>query len=378
MKDNETYRRNVRLIFSGGGTGGHVYPAIAVAGKIMEMVPDAEVLFVGARGKMEMTRVPEAGFEIKGLWISGFQRRFTLSNLLFPIKVIHSVLKSMRLLNVFKPDVVAGFGGYASSPVMLAATRKGIKTLIQEQNSYAGVANKAVAHKVDKVCVSYAHMERYFPEDKIVITGNPVRKDMLTIADKKNEGDTCFSLDPLRETILVLGGSGGARTINESMMRNMKEWIRSGVQILWQTGKFYYKEMQERMAGFDDENIRLLEFIDRMDLAYAVADIVISRSGALSISELCLVKKPVIFIPSPNVAEDHQTINALALAEKDAALIVEDKNAVKELVSVAMALLHDSDRRAVLSENIALLGKPDATKDIALEILKLVNKKDKT
>ena len=378
MKGNETYRRKIRLIFSGGGTGGHIYPAIAVAGKIKEMAPDAEVLFVGAHGKMEMTRVPQAGFEIKGLWISGFQRRFTLSNLLFPVKVIHSVLKSMWLLKAFKPDVVAGFGGYASSPVMLAATRKGIKTLIQEQNSYAGVANKAVARKVDKVCVAYEHMERYFPQDKIVITGNPVRKNMLNITDKKNEGDTYFSLDPLRETILVLGGSGGARTINESMISNMEAWIRTGVQIIWQTGKFYHKEMQERMAGFDDENIRLLEFIDRMDLAYAVADIVISRSGALSISELCLVKKPVIFVPSPNVAEDHQTKNALALAEKNAALIVEDKNAVKELVSVAMALLRDSDRRAVLSENIALFGKPDATDDIAQEILKLVNNEEKT
>ncbi len=377
MKDNETYGRNIRLIFSGGGTGGHVYPAIAVAGKIKEMVPEAEVLFVGALGKMEMIRVPQAGFEIKGLWISGFQRRFTLSNLLFPVKVIHSVLKSIRLLKAFNPDVVAGFGGYASSPVMLAATRKGIKTLIQEQNSYAGVANKAVAGKVDKVCVAYDHMERYFPEDKILITGNPVRRDILNVGDKKNEGDAYFSLDPLRETILVLGGSGGARTINESMIRNIDAWTMAGVQILWQTGKYYHEEMQERMAGYDDENIRLLEFIDRMDLAYAVADIVISRAGALSISELCLVKKPVIFIPSPNVAEDHQTKNAQALVEKNAALIVEDKNAVKELVNEAMDLLQDSDRRAELCENIALLGKPDATEDIAREILKLVNEEEK-
>lgn len=324
---------------------------------------------------MEMQKVPQAGFEIIGLWISGFQRRLTLQNLLFPLKVIVSVINSRKILKDFNPDVVAGFGGYASSPVMLAATRKGINTLIQEQNSYAGVANRSVASKVNRVCVAYENMERYFPKSKILNTGNPVRKDIADLGKKEEEARQYFSLNNGVETILVLGGSLGARTINESMIQNMEKWVSSGIQVLWQTGKLYNEEMNERMAGFDDENIRLLEFIDRMDLAYAAADIIVSRAGALSISELCLVGKPVIFIPSPNVAEDHQTKNAMALSSNDAALIVSDKNAVKELAEVALGLLRDNDKKAELGRNIASLAKPSAAQEIANEILKLADRK---
>lgn len=369
---------NIRLIFSGGGTGGHIYPAIAVANKIMELEPSSEILFVGAKGKLEMAKVPQAGYSIIGLWISGLHRRLTLSNLTFPLKVLHSFVKSWRILKGFKPHAIAGFGGFASGPIMLAATAKGIKTLIQEQNSFAGITNRSIAKKVDRICVAYDHMNKYFPKEKILITGNPVRSDIMNLDTKKNEGEDYFSLDPGKETILILGGSGGARTINEGIIRNIEDWLKAGVQLLWQTGRFYHKEMKQKMAGYDDQNVRLLEFIDRMDLAYAVADIVISRAGALSISELCLVKKPVIFVPSPNVAEDHQTKNAMALYEKNAALIVEDKNAVKELVQVATGLLKDTDRRILLSENISALGKPLATDEIAQEVLKLVNTSDES
>jgi len=371
LSNNQSYSP-IKIVFSGGGTGGHIYPAIAVANKIKELNPDSEILFVGAKGKMEMTKVPQAGYEIIGLWISGFQRSLSLRNLMFPVKVIASVIRSGKILKNFKPHVVAGFGGYASSPIMLAATRKGIKTLIQEQNSYAGVANKAVASKVQKICVAYDDMDRYFPESKIVNTGNPVREDVAKLDGKEEEALKYFSIDKDLDTVLILGGSLGARTINESIISNMKEWIDSGVQVLWQTGKLYFKEMNERMAGYDDDNIRLLEFIDRMDLAYTAADVIISRAGALSISELCLVKKPVIFVPSPNVAEDHQTKNAKALSSKGAALIVEDKNAVKELVGETLRLLNDTDKKTELSDNITQMGKPRATEDIANEILKLV------
>ncbi len=374
MEKKESYSQNenFKLIFSGGGTGGHIYPALAVADKIKELYPDSEILFIGARGKMEMVKVPQAGYEIIGLWISGLQRKFTLTNLMFPIKVLFSYLRSRRILSEYQPDLVAGFGGYASSPIMLAASKKGIKTLIQEQNSYAGIANKAVAKKADSICVAYDNMDRFFPENKIIITGNPVRKDISIIPDNPNDAFEYFNLEKNIPVVLVLGGSLGARTINESLIQNMIKWIEADIQVLWQTGKLYNSEMNKRMEKFDGTTIHLLEFIDRMDFAYSVADVVVSRAGALSISELCLVKKPVIFVPSPNVAEDHQTKNAMALASKNAAIVVEDKNAVKELANVAIQLLKDSDKRVELSENISLLGRPNATNDIAREILKLI------
>lgn len=372
--EKKPYRpENLTLIFSGGGTGGHIYPAIAVADRIKELVPDVKVLFVGARGKMEMTMVPQHGYEIIGLWISGLQRKLTLSNLLFPFKVIHSYLKSKAILRKNKPDVVTGFGGYASSPIMLAATRNGIKTVVQEQNSYAGIANKAVAGKADRFCVAYENMDRFFPTSKISLTGNPVRSDIANLGTDKTESLKHFGLDPSMEVILVIGGSLGARTINESLIQNIQFWGDSGKQVLWQTGKLYNKEMMERLPK-DILNIHLFEFIEQMDLAYIAADIVISRAGALSISELCLVKKPVIFVPSPNVAEDHQTKNAMALVEKNAAIIVEDRFAIKELASTALKLLADNDKMVQLSANITRLGKPNATDEIANQILELARK----
>ncbi len=370
MSANNTYRP-IKIILSGGGTGGHIYPAIAVANKIKKLKPDVEILFVGAQGKMEMTKVPQAGYKIVGLNIAGFQRKLTFANLMFPIKLLLSLFKARKILIDFKPDVVAGFGGYASSPIMIASTRKKINTLIQEQNSYAGVANKAVAPRVNTICVAYEGMDKYFPKAVIMLTGNPVREDFINLPGQKEVGQKYFSLNSELDTVLVLGGSLGARTINEAMIRNMQDWIDAGVQVLWQTGKLYIKEMNKRMAGFDDDNIQLLEFIDRMDLAYAVADIVVSRAGALSISELCLVKKPVIFIPSPNVAEDHQTKNAESLSSRNAALLIRDKDAIKHLVKVTLDLLKDTDRCAELRENIEMMAKPNATSDIANEILKL-------
>ncbi len=371
MTKGLSYRpNNLTLIFSGGGTGGHIYPAIAVADRIKELIPDVTVLFVGAVGKMEMTKVPQHGYEIIGLWISGLQRRLTFSNLLFPLKVIHSYLKSKSILKKVKPDVVTGFGGYASSPIMLAASRNGIKTLVQEQNSYAGIANKAVAKRANTFCVAYDKMDRFFPESKIILTGNPVRGNISNQNADLTDALNYFELNKTKEVILILGGSLGARTINESIIQNIQEWIDSDIQLIWQTGKLYYQEMLDRLPKHR-EGIHLIEFIDRMDLAYKAADVVISRAGALSISELCLVKKPVIFVPSPNVAEDHQTKNAKSLVEKNAAVMIEDKQAIKELASVAIQLLSDNDKRAQLSDNIALLGKPQATNDIAKEILKL-------
>ncbi len=378
MKEKEPYsnKNKLKLIFSGGGTGGHIYPALAVADMVRELRPEVEILFIGAKDKMEMVKVPQAGYKIIGLWISGLQRKLTISNLLFPVKVIHSFFHSNKILEQFKPDLVAGFGGYASSPIMMAASKKGIKTLIQEQNSYAGIANKAVAGKAESICVAYDHMDKFFPAERIVVTGNPVRKDITESLNNLNKAFEYFELDEGIPVVLILGGSLGARTINESIIRNMKSWIEADVQVLWQTGKLYNSEMNQRMEEFKEPAIHLLEFIDRMDFAYAVADVVVSRAGALSISELCLVKKPVIFVPSPNVAEDHQTKNAMALVEKNAALVVEDKNAVKELANVALQLLKNGDKRAELSENISGLGKPNATYDIASEVLRIADQID--
>ncbi len=375
LAESQPYRpNNLTLIFSGGGTGGHIYPALAVADKIKELVPNAKVLFVGAQGKMEMNKVPEHGYEIVGLWISGLQRKLTWSNLLFPVKVIHSYLRSRTILKRNRPDVVTGFGGYASSPIMLAASRNGFKTIVQEQNSYAGIANKAVANKADRFCVAYDNMERFFPSSKIAITGNPVRNDIVHLRTDKTEALSHFGLDASTEVILVIGGSLGARTINESLIQNIRSWMDSGKQILWQTGKLYNAEMRDRLPK-DTTRIHLLEYIDRMDLAYEAADIVISRAGALSISELCLVKKPVIFVPSPNVAEDHQTKNAMALVDKKAAIMVEDRFAIKELAPTALNLLADSDKKVQFSANIGRLAKPHATEEIANEILELARRR---
>lgn len=361
-----------RLIISGGGTGGHIFPAIAIANAFRERYPDAHILFVGARGRMEMTRVPEAGYPIIGLWITGIQRKFTLSNLLFPVKLVVSYVRAMVIVKRFKPHVVIGTGGFASGPMMMAATRFKIPALIQEQNSFAGLANKQVADKVSKVCVAYEGMEKYFPAEKVVLTGNPVRKDILTVNEKTEKGRSHFGFEQGHKTLLVIGGSLGARTINESMLRGIEKLMDAGVQVIWQTGKGYFSVVQAQLAKYDKRRLRVFDFLREMDLAYAAADVVISRSGALAVSELCIARKPCILVPSPNVAEDHQTRNAQALVTRDAALMVPDKDAKSALVDEALKLLFDEQRCKKLRENIAQLAKPHATENIVKEIENLI------
>lgn len=369
MKPEKPYR----FIISGGGTGGHIYPALAIANKIKERYADAQILFVGAKGKMEMKKVPEAGYKIIGLWISGFQRRVTIDNLYFPFKVLFSYIAANNIIKRFKPHAVVGVGGYASGPIMLAATRSRIPSLIQEQNSYAGLTNRRLGKRVNKVCVAYEHMERYFPKDKIVLTGNPVRKDILNITEKRDRALIHFNLSRDKRTILVLGGSLGARTINNSISGDLEKIIDAGVQLIWQTGRFYYDEMVARAKNKDLANIRILEFIKEMDLAYAAADVVISRAGALSISELCLVGKPVVFVPSPNVAEDHQTKNARALLEKHAAVLIKDQVAERKLIDEALSLLQDEEKQKELSKNIKSLARPNAADDIVNQLIEILN-----
>ena len=352
-----------RFIITGGGTGGHIYPAIAVARTIKDKHPDASILFVGAQGRMEMTKVPEAGFEIKGLWISGLQRRVTIDNLFFPLKVLVSLWSSIKLIKEFKPDVVLGFGGYASGPMMMAANMKNVPTIIQEQNSYAGIANKRLSKKASKVCVAYEGMDKYFRADKLVLTGNPVRKDLLTIDSKKDQALEHFKLSKDKKTILVLGGSLGARTINDSIIEGIEKIAKCDVQLIWQTGHFYFDEMKKRL-GESHANVKILAFIKEMDLAYAAADVVVSRSGALSISELCLAKRPVVLVPSPNVAEDHQTKNAMALVNKEAAIMITDKDARQELVDKVLELTKDAKKCKEMSYNISKLAMPNAANQI--------------
>jgi len=364
-----------RLIISGGGTGGHIFPAVAIANEFRERHPDAQILFVGAKNKMEMTRVPEAGYEIIGLWISGLQRKLTLSNLLFPLKLVVSYIKAMTIVKKFKPHAVIGTGGFASGPIMMAATRFGIPSVIQEQNSFAGLANKQVAGKVNIVCVAYDGMEKYFPKQKIVLTGNPVRKDILTVGVKRERALTHFGFDSNRKTLLIIGGSLGAKSINESIIGGMEKLVDAEVQVIWQTGKGYYDTYKAKLGKFDLRRIRVQDFVREMDLAYAAADVVISRSGALAVSEICIAGKPVILVPSPNVAEDHQTKNAKALVDKGAAVLVLDKDASEKLVEEAFRLLFDLNRSSRLSENIAKLGRPEATSAIVNEIEKLLAEK---
>lgn len=368
MKNNQPYR----LIISGGGTGGHVFPAIAIASTFMSRFPNAEILFVGAQGRMEMTRVPEAGYKIIGLWISGLQRKFTLSNLLFPFKLISSYLKASAIISKFKPHAVIGTGGYASGPVMLAASRFKIPSLVQEQNSYAGLTNKRLAKRATKICVAYPNMAKYFPEKKIVLTGNPVRRDLLGLNTKRTASLKHFVFSEKERTLLIIGGSLGAKTINESILSGLDKLIDAQVQVVWQTGKFYYDSIKLKIANKDLRRIRIYDFIKQMDLAYAVSDAVISRSGALAISELCIAGKPAILVPSPNVAEDHQTKNAMALVNEEAAIMIKDNEARKKLVDEALKLIYDQQLSDRLSKNIKALGKPNAAEDIVNEIEKLV------
>lgn len=322
---------------------------------------------------MEMQKVPESGYDIIGLWISGIRRKLTIDNLSFPFKLISSLLKSGRIINSFKPDVVIGVGGFASGPLLYRATGKGIPALIQEQNSYPGITNKLLAKRVDRICVAHEHMERFFPKDKIVITGNPVRKDIIHAGEKRAQAMRFFNLSPTQKTVLIIGGSNGARTINHSLLAEIEQIIEAGIQVIWQTGRFYYKEVKESVHNYDLSNFRIFEFLKEMDLAYAAADVVISRAGALSISELCMVGKPVIFVPSPNVAEDHQTKNAQALVEKNAAVLIKDKDARSALVKTTIKLIHDNERQMSLKAHIGKLAKPDAADMIAREVLSLIN-----
>jgi UDP-N-acetylglucosamine--N-acetylmuramyl-(pentapeptide) pyrophosphoryl-undecaprenol N-acetylglucosamine transferase len=365
-------RKPYRLIVSGGGTGGHIFPAIAIANAFRDRHPDADILFVGAKGRMEMTRVPDAGYKIVGLWISGLQRKVTLSNFLFPLKVIVSFWKARKLVKTFRPDVVVGTGGYASGPIMMAATSSGVPALIQEQNSFAGLANKQVANKASRICVAYEGMDKYFPKDRIVLTGNPVRKDILSTQQKRARAFSHFGLDDNTKTLLIIGGSLGARTINESVIRSIDKIVDAQIQMIWQTGKGYYETYKGKLAQIDQRRIRVQDFVKEMDLAYAVADVVISRSGALAVSELCIAHKACILVPSPNVAEDHQTKNAMALVSKNAAVMVLDKDATEVLVDEALKLLFDEQRCYKLSQNAGAMARPNATEDIVTEIEKLI------
>lgn len=358
-----------KFIISGGGTGGHIYPAIAIANELKARFPEAEFLFVGASDKMEMQKVPQAGYTIEGLWIAGLQRKLTLQNMMFPFKLMSSLWKSRKIIRKFKPDVVIGTGGFASGPLLQAANSFGIPTVIQEQNSYPGITNKLLSKKANAICVAYDNLERFFPKNKMVFTGNPVRQDLLDVVSKRQEGMSYFKLDATKKTLLILGGSLGARRINQLIAKEIDFLLESGIQIYWQCGKFYYEEYKH----FNEKlNVQVVAFIDRMDLIYAVADIVISRAGASSVSELCLVGKPTIFIPSPNVAEDHQTKNAKAVVDKRGAILLKENELDEQFETVFTELLSNESQQKELSENIKKLAKPNATKDIVEEILKLV------
>ena len=354
-----------RFIISGGGTGGHIFPAIAIADELKRRLPDAEILFVGAKDRMEMQKVPQAGYPIEGLWISGLQRKLSWQNLLFPLKFISSLLKSRSIIKRFKPDAVIGTGGFASGAVVKVAGQMGIPTFIQEQNSYAGITNKMLAKNAHKICVAYDAMEQFFPKEKIVKTGNPIRDGLLNIAQYRSEGLSYFHLDSQRKTLLVLGGSLGARRINQLIEQQLPLFEQLGVHVLWQCGKLYYEEYKK----YNSEQVRVLAFIDRMELAYAAADVIISRAGASSVSELCVVGKPVIFIPSPNVAEDHQTKNARAIADKQAAILLRENELNEQFANTFSKLIADEAQQEALSTHIKDLAQPNATKDIVNLIL---------
>ena len=354
-----------RFIISGGGTGGHIFPAIAIADELKRRLPDAEILFVGAKDRMEMQKVPQAGYPIEGLWISGLQRKLSWQNLLFPLKFISSLLKSRNIIKRFKPDAVIGTGGFASGAVVKVAGQMGIPTFIQEQNSYAGITNKMLAKNAHKICVAYDAMEQFFLKEKIVKTGNPIRDGLLNIAEYRSEGLSYFHLDSQRKTLLVLGGSLGARRINQLIEQQLPLFEQLGVQVLWQCGKLYYEEYKK----YNSEQVRVLAFIDRMELAYAAADVIISRAGASSVSELCVVGKPVIFIPSPNVAEDHQTKNARAIADKQAAILLRESELNEQFANTFGKLIADETQQEALSAHIKALAQPNATKDIVNLIL---------
>lgn len=372
-------RQQLKVIISGGGTGGHIFPAIAIANALKRMDASVEIFFIGALGRMEMEKIPKAGYRIEGLPIAGMQRSFSPKNLALPFKVIESLIKARRMIRKFQPDAVVGVGGYASGPVLFAASMMKIPTLIQEQNSYAGLTNKILGRRVNKICVAYDGMEKFFPAHKIIVTGNPVRDDIASHRGasetgqelKRNEANKFFGLTRLKKVLLIIGGSLGAGTINETIIQNSERLARAEIQVIWQTGKWHYGKCAEAAKNFS-ELIKVYPFIDRMDLAYAAADVVISRSGALSIAELCIAKKACVLVPSPNVAEDHQTKNAMALVNKSAALWMKNSEAKEKLTDTVLNLMNNDSLMYSLRNNIAALAKPDADDDIAKEVFKLM------
>lgn len=371
---NKKMDKNLNIIISGGGTGGHIFPAISIANAIKEQHPEAKILFVGAENRMEMQRVPAAGYNIKGLPIAGFDRKHLLKNISVLIKLAKSQLLARRIIKDFKPQVAVGVGGYASGPTLKMAGMMGIPTLIQEQNSYAGVTNKLLAKKARKICVAYEGMDRFFEKDKIIMTGNPIRQNLIHSKVTHQEGVAFFKLNPSKKTILIIGGSLGARTINECVLQNL-EIIKNqkDIQFIWQTGKSYFEKAKAAIANQEELPIFVTDFISNMEQAYAAADLVISRAGAGSISEFCVLGKPVILIPSPNVAEDHQTKNALALVKKDAAIYVKDNQAVEKLIPISLKTIKDDTKLNTLSENIKKLAFPNSASIIAEEVIKLAN-----
>jgi UDP-N-acetylglucosamine--N-acetylmuramyl-(pentapeptide) pyrophosphoryl-undecaprenol N-acetylglucosamine transferase len=357
-----------KFILSGGGTGGHIYPAIAIANELKLRFPDAEFLFVGASDKMEMQKVPQAGYKIEGLWIAGLQRKLTIKNAMFPFKLISSLWKSRKIIKNFKPDVVIGTGGFASGPLLQIANNLNVPTVIQEQNSYPGITNKLLSKKANAICVAYENLERFFPKEKMILTGNPIRQDLISISEKRNEALQYFKLDPNKKALLVLGGSLGSRRINQLIEKEIPFLESKNLQVIWQCGKLYFDEYQKYISA----NIQVVSFIDRMDLIYAASDFVISRAGASSVSELCLVAKPVIFIPSPNVAEDHQTKNAQAIADKKGAILLKESELEEKFETVFSDLISNENLQKQLSTNIKQLAKPNATKEIVEQIIKLL------
>ena len=361
-----------KVIISGGGTGGHIFPAIAIANELKLQFPDIDILFIGAEGKMEMEKVPAAGYRIIGLPVVGLQRRLTIKNLMLPFKLVKSLNRAKKIIKEFSPDVVIGVGGYASAPTLRSAAKLKIPTLIQEQNSYPGVTNKLLSKKVKTICVAYDGLDTFFRKDKIRLTGNPVRKDLIRLNVTKTEACEALGLNPDKKTVLSVGGSLGARTINESILANIEFFKENDIQLVWQTGKWFH---EKALAGVDTESypgIKVFDFISRMDLVYAAADVIVSRAGAIAISELCLIGKPTILVPSPNVSEDHQTKNAMALVNKGAAVMVCDADAQSELITELETLLGDENKQISLSDNCKKLGIPDATEKIVKEIINLI------
>lgn len=363
--------RKLKFIVSGGGTGGHIFPAVAIADALRKKHPDCDILFIGASDRMEMEKVPKAGYPIEGLWISGIQRKLTVENLLFPIKLASSLYKASKILKRFKPDAVIGVGGYASAAVLRVAVAKKIPCLIQEQNAFPGITNKWLAPKVDKICVAYDGMEKFFPKEKIIITGNPVREEMVSIEGKKEEALRFFELNDSQPILLITGGSLGARSVNQNIANGLKEISDAGIQVLWQTGKPFYQEALE--AAKDYDKVKVHEFIYKMDYAYAVADLVVARAGAITVSELCLVQKPAILVPFPYASEDHQTKNAMSLVDKNAAVHIADFKAADLLVDEILQLMKDEKRRDELQKNLATLAMKNSADTIANEVLNLLS-----